>query len=225
MEHSKNQLVEYADITANVATTWLREGVVIPLEATGRNNKFDLVELQVARIVAAPYKEWGLPAAALQKIASLLRGELSVYKALGFSSSDQAIREFELMRLNGFITGDLFGTAKDRGGDYLQAVEDVASDMAKRAGYPDWKSAPRSCLTDDQFQVLRSYVTIANGIKDGMGTIAIGKSATDDWAISYYIAKDETDHQGQRSVKAYVPDYFKGRSMIVIELSRVFGGI
>jgi len=223
MNYTKSQLVEYAGITPNVATTWLREGVLEPLKIEGRNNRFDTVEMQVARILAAPYDEWGLPAAALRQVGELLRGYLGKFKALGFATQEEAKRAHALYRFHERANDDFVRDAREKGGDYWRGVCEVMKLDAEKLGILDWEKTPEPELTKDQYDELSGLIALLGGIKGGFGTISVGKSE-DSWWVSFEMDQDKTGSDGKRSLSAYVPDYFVGKSMIVIDLSRVFGG-
>lgn len=130
-------------VETNTMIRWLREDVIVPEEAKGRNNTFSFEEMLVGRAIAPLYSEWKLKTELLSAIAQFMRYHLSIRKELNYADHDSFvadIRHWRAVATHQLVLDDREGSEKDFT-SYVQGAVDAANHVASERGVdlpPDW---------------------------------------------------------------------------------------
>ncbi len=220
MFHTKGQLAEYAKLSVNTVTVWVREGVIVPNEKTGRNNQFSREELILARILAVPYHDLGIGSDVLSEIADHLRPVLNFAKDMGFKGYADAKLAYDKNFFARFVKTRA-DEVMQKAGENRETAEITIKHLADEVGVKDWENS-EPFLSEDQEKSLNAYNKLMECVEgQSGGYITMAMSADGDWLMGFSFHDSEEDDSGHISAKIYVPPV-QVRSMVLIDLKSLF---
>lgn len=224
MLFSKGQLADYAKVSPNVITSWLREDVVLPLQSEGRNNAFSLDEMRVARIAGVLYREWRLPNAYIKGVADQMRYAFATRDRYGLGTLEQAKRILEeehVARLALRLSSQEENHEDSQA--YRQGIEDGLAEMAHQRGLGDWRELGVR-FSDEDWEHLSIYRLLLQAIEERSGGhIILTRNEDSSWTfLLSAAAKDEVDQWGNTIARVVKPINSTASSFLVIDLAHVF---
>lgn len=206
MNYSKKQMADYAGVPSNVITVWLREDVVRPLERDGRNNQFDRSELFLARILAEPYKVWGVSSKVLAQVAEQLR----VFITIGYKHGVRTAEEGKKLSRKERLAG-LYEYEAENANSRFSVPE-----LAAKWGFPE-DFRPEKTMSMDQVHNLELWTDFMECVSNGKcGWLSLAVQE-DRWDYSLFFPIDEND-----GPNATVPKPALVPSFIVVDLKETF---